>query len=167
MPIKRFGRAKPAGACGISAAPSRCWARSGSVRDRWSGPLPSSRKPPAPTARRAISTRVTRHISWGERIRFWERAAAIREYQEALLPPKTDSEGELPLPRLHLARVLGGLEEIGADAKEFRAFCRRFREEHPEAGASLFVQWFLAPTQPDFRFRVPSGRLDFGLPTSE
>jgi regulation of enolase protein 1 (concanavalin A-like superfamily) len=41
---------------------------------------------------------------------------------------------------------LSGLEETWDDSEAFRAICRRFREEHSDVGSSLFVQWFLEPT---------------------
>lgn len=44
------------------------------------------------------------------------------------------------------ASILSGLDEAYQDPEEFRAFCRRFREEHPEAGDSPFIQWFLEPS---------------------
>jgi hypothetical protein len=44
-----------------------------------------------------------------------------------------------------VASVVSGLEEAHEDSEAFRAFCRRFREEHPEAGDSPFTQWFLEP----------------------
>jgi hypothetical protein len=44
-----------------------------------------------------------------------------------------------------LAAGLAGAEEAYGDAAAFRAFCRRFRDAHPEAGHPAFVQWFLEP----------------------
>ncbi|MEK7400536.1 MAG: tetratricopeptide repeat protein, partial [Candidatus Poribacteria bacterium] len=45
-----------------------------------------------------------------------------------------------------LGRALSGLEEIYI-AEEFQAFCRSFREEHPDAGGPQFIQWFLEPSE--------------------
>jgi class 3 adenylate cyclase/tetratricopeptide (TPR) repeat protein/regulation of enolase protein 1 (concanavalin A-like superfamily) len=45
-----------------------------------------------------------------------------------------------------LGGTLGWLEEIYIP-EEFQSFCRRFREEHPDAGGSQFIQWFLEPTK--------------------
>jgi tetratricopeptide (TPR) repeat protein len=45
-----------------------------------------------------------------------------------------------------IASAASGLEEAQEDPAAFRAFCRRFREEHPKVGDSPFTQWFLEPT---------------------
>jgi len=73
-----------------------------------------------------------------------------------------------PANRLLLAVALGALEEAYEQPAEFQAFCRRFREDHPEVGASPFVQWFLEPTEPS---SPPTGALPtvherFGGPLS-
>jgi hypothetical protein len=45
------------------------------------------------------------------------------------------------------------LEEAAEDGEQFRAFCQRFRAEHPEAGDPAFGQWFLEPAEPDGGFQ--------------
>ena len=45
------------------------------------------------------------------------------------------------------ARVLSGLEAAYDAPEAFRAFCRRFQEEHPEVGDLPIVQCSLEPTQ--------------------
>ena len=45
------------------------------------------------------------------------------------------------------ADALSRLEEIYEKPEEFRAFCHRFREEHPGVGDSPFIQWYLEPTE--------------------
>ena len=45
------------------------------------------------------------------------------------------------------ADTLSGLEEAYDNPEAFLAFCHRFREEHPEVNESLFVQWYLEPTE--------------------
>lgn len=47
--------------------------------------------------------------------------------------------------RLAFPFALGGLESTYDDPAAFRAFCRRYREEHPELRHSSFVQWYLEP----------------------
>lgn len=46
---------------------------------------------------------------------------------------------------LEFSFILSGLEETYGDPEVFRAFCHRFREEHPQARDSPLVQWFLEP----------------------
>jgi len=41
--------------------------------------------------------------------------------------------------------ALAGLEEALDDPEEFRAYCRHFLEEHPEATETPFRQWYLEP----------------------
>jgi class 3 adenylate cyclase len=107
------------------------------------------------------------------------------ERQEALEQSQAAVTGARANPPL-LAVALGALEEAyeqpaelsgtprcaGAppthSLREFQAFCRRFREEHPELGASPFVQWFLEPAEPS---NPPTGALPtvyerFGGPLS-
>ncbi|MFQ5796066.1 MAG: BTAD domain-containing putative transcriptional regulator, partial [Candidatus Bipolaricaulia bacterium] len=43
--------------------------------------------------------------------------------------------------------ALTRLEEAYDNPKTFRIFCQRFREGHPEADGSPFVQWYLEPTE--------------------
>lgn len=43
--------------------------------------------------------------------------------------------------------ALAGLEEALDDPEEFRAYCRYFLEEHPEAAETPFRQWYLEPTR--------------------
>jgi len=64
---------------------------------------------------------------------------ASRKYQEALKQFQNTINYDL-------GGALSGLEEIYI-TEEFQAFCRRFREEHPDAGGSQFIQWFLEPTK--------------------
>jgi hypothetical protein len=86
-----------------------------------------------------------------------KRSEARKQLQEAAaLDDKPDHRNFIDL--------LSGLEEAYDDPEAFLAFCQRFRAEHPEAREWPFVQWCLEPAQPHFGFRVPSGRLDFGLP---
>ena len=61
-----------------------------------------------------------------------KRQEALQQFQEAM--PS--------------AYALSGLEEAYHDPEEFRDFCRRFREEHPEVSDSPFSQWYLEPAEP-------------------
>jgi tetratricopeptide (TPR) repeat protein/regulation of enolase protein 1 (concanavalin A-like superfamily) len=54
-----------------------------------------------------------------------------------------------------LVDVLSGLDEAYDDADAFMAFCRRFREEHPEVLNSPFVHWYLEPAEPEGGLRIP------------
>jgi regulation of enolase protein 1 (concanavalin A-like superfamily) len=59
------------------------------------------------------------------------------------------------------AELLGDLEAAADQADSFHRFCRRFRAEHPEAGASSPVQWYLERAEPIGVLRIPysvSGR---------
>jgi tetratricopeptide (TPR) repeat protein len=104
----------------------------------------------------AISTLGRGFLAQGDRV------GALRRFQEALA--LAEPEGlrgyllrpylYLPQPRPFVASALSGLEAVYDDPLAFRAFCRRFQEEHPVED-SPFVQWFLEPAEP---------RQDFGLP---
>jgi tetratricopeptide (TPR) repeat protein len=59
--------------------------------------------------------------------------------------------------------ILGGLEAAYDDFAAFRAFSRRFQEEHPEFGDSPFIQWFLEPAEPREGYGLPIS--DFGFDT--
>jgi tetratricopeptide (TPR) repeat protein len=52
------------------------------------------------------------------------------------------------MPAWPFAVALSRLEEACGEPAAFHAFCHRFREEHPEAVNSSFLQWFLEPTAP-------------------
>jgi predicted ATPase/class 3 adenylate cyclase len=65
-----------------------------------------------------------------------DREAAMRHFQEAItLEPNGPTS------------ALSGLEEACEDAAEFRALCRRWRAERPQAGTRPGVQWFLEPAE--------------------
>jgi tetratricopeptide (TPR) repeat protein len=83
-----------------------------------------------------------------------DRRAALKQFQEALtrVPPGTTVAGGWPF-LCTSAAVLSGLEEAHEDPEEFRALCRRYREERPEAPPSRFVQWYLEPAEPSSVFR--------------
>jgi tetratricopeptide (TPR) repeat protein len=83
------------------------------------------------------------------------RLEAVRHFQEAAACAALQNE--------FLLVVLSGLEEACGQPEEFRAFCQRFREEHPQVTERPLVQWYLEPSHPHFGFSI----LDFGLPTSE
>jgi len=74
------------------------------------------------------------------------RREAYRRFQGALLPACATRVG----PRLLLCL----LEEAAEDGEQFRAFCHRFRAEHPEARDPAFGQWYLEPAEPDSGFRI-------------
>jgi DNA-binding SARP family transcriptional activator/energy-coupling factor transporter ATP-binding protein EcfA2 len=69
-----------------------------------------------------------------------DRMEALRQFQEAaaLLGQK----GVYPL---RSPGVLSGLEEAYEEPEAFRAFCRRFRQEHPHISELPLAQWFLEP----------------------
>jgi tetratricopeptide (TPR) repeat protein/regulation of enolase protein 1 (concanavalin A-like superfamily) len=75
-----------------------------------------------------------------------QRREALRQFQQAMallkLNDRLHVEGR-PLPG-----ALSGLEEAYEDPESFRAFCCRFREEHPEVRDAPSVQWFLESTEP-------------------
>jgi hypothetical protein len=73
--------------------------------------------------------------------RFREAVALAGELGEYCLRPSLDFDCPNPL----VANTLSGLETAWDDPAPFRAFCRRFREEHPEIGNWPFIQWFLEP----------------------
>lgn len=82
------------------------------------------------------------HLARGER---WE---ALGKFRSAIALARTPG---------FLALVLSGLESAMEDASEFRAFCRHFREEHPDVGDASFGQWFLEPGEPAPGFEAPAG----------
>jgi tetratricopeptide (TPR) repeat protein len=79
-----------------------------------------------------------------------KRQAALRQFQEIVTSVRPSRLPWLESWRPPFAGVLSGLEEAYQNFAEFQAFCRRYREEHPEGGPSAFIQWYLEPTQPDF-----------------
>ncbi len=81
------------------------------------------------------------HLAQGDRVE------ALKRFQEglALVGPEGLTSPFPPLP-LAFPFILSGLEAAHADPTVFHAFCRRCREERPEISDSLFVQWYLEPT---------------------
>ena len=74
-----------------------------------------------------------------------DREEAIKQFQETLALARL---GTYWGRRFAFAdALLSGLEEAHNDPAAFRAFCRRFREEHPKVGELPFIQWFLEPTE--------------------
>jgi adenylate cyclase len=71
---------------------------------------------------------------------YGERREASKQFQKALVLEKTNVGA--------FAAALSGLEEAHEDPATFRAFCGRFREEHPEVVDTPFTQWFLEPGEP-------------------
>jgi DNA-binding SARP family transcriptional activator len=69
-----------------------------------------------------------------------EREAALRQFREGLALAGRDAR--------QLINALSGLEEAYQNHESFLAFCHRFREEHPEYGASPLLQWHLVPGEP-------------------
>jgi len=82
--------------------------------------------------REARATLYSGRVYWVQ----GKREEALRQFQEAiaLAGPSADA--------------LSGLEEAYDAPQAFRAFCQKFREEHPDAGDSPLVQWYLEPTKP-------------------
>jgi tetratricopeptide (TPR) repeat protein len=72
------------------------------------------------------------------------RGEALKQFQESARAC-TAYGGDRVL--WYLPPALSGLEEAYDDPEEFRAFCRRFREERPEVGNLPLMQWFLEPTE--------------------
>jgi hypothetical protein len=68
-----------------------------------------------------------------------QRPEALSQFQKAIAFVKRNP--------FFLANALSGLEETYEITEEFRAFCRRFREERPEVGNLPLMQWYLEPTQ--------------------
>ncbi|MFQ5795283.1 MAG: hypothetical protein ACE5JP_09570 [Candidatus Bipolaricaulia bacterium] len=64
-----------------------------------------------------------------------KRQEAVKQFERVMTLAKPDDSV--------LVDALSRLEEAYDDPEAFRAFCHRFREEHPEIGDSPFVQWFL------------------------
>jgi tetratricopeptide (TPR) repeat protein len=79
-----------------------------------------------------------------------DRVEALGRFQEAIALPWL--KGEFSLTP---TTALSGLEEAYEDPELFRAFCRRFREEHPQVTELPLVQWFLDPTELRSDFRLP------------
>jgi predicted ATPase/DNA-binding SARP family transcriptional activator/class 3 adenylate cyclase/regulation of enolase protein 1 (concanavalin A-like superfamily) len=84
-----------------------------------------------------------------------KRSAALRQFQEAITLIEPNPLGYQWFPEMRprkppFTSVLSGLEAAYQDPDAFHAFCQRYREEHPEAGNSPFVQWYLEPTICDF-----------------
>jgi class 3 adenylate cyclase/tetratricopeptide (TPR) repeat protein len=79
-----------------------------------------------------------------------ERQEALRRLQEALTIqyPHVRDGGAANVCGL----ILGGLEEAYEDPEAYRAFCRRFREEHADNDGSLFTQWYLEPGETSSKF---------------
>jgi class 3 adenylate cyclase/tetratricopeptide (TPR) repeat protein len=73
-----------------------------------------------------------------------ERREALAQFQEMM--------GHTRGAASTLADTLSGLEAAWADREAFTAFCRRFREEQPDAGTPTFTQWFLEPAEVETRF---------------
>jgi class 3 adenylate cyclase/DNA-binding SARP family transcriptional activator len=69
-----------------------------------------------------------------------KRDEASRQFQKALVPERANIGA--------FAAALSGLEEAHDHPEKFRAFCDRFREEHPEVANLPFAQWFLEPGEP-------------------
>lgn len=75
---------------------------------------------------------------------------ALRQFQAAIAVGKGEP--------MALASALSCLEIAYEDAGQFRAFCSRFQQEHPDlrpalqAGTGAVAQWFLEPARPDARF---------------
>jgi tetratricopeptide (TPR) repeat protein len=84
-------------------------------------------------------------VAWATRSlgqAYWaagERQKGLSQFQEALALLKTHP--------VALAITSSGPEEAYDDPAAFRAFCHRFREEHPEVNESPFVQWYLEPAE--------------------
>ncbi|MBI1926343.1 tetratricopeptide repeat protein [Candidatus Poribacteria bacterium] len=68
---------------------------------------------------------------------FQENVGFVIDYYKGRLKEVSDLFG----------RSLSGLEPASEDPEEFRAFCRRLREAHPEVGDLPFVQWYLEPAE--------------------
>jgi class 3 adenylate cyclase/tetratricopeptide (TPR) repeat protein len=64
-----------------------------------------------------------------------DRREGLRQFEEAMTLAKGDLFG--------LAAALSGLEEAYEAPQRFRAFCDRYRKEHPEEGAHRLLQWSL------------------------
>jgi tetratricopeptide (TPR) repeat protein len=71
---------------------------------------------------------------------------ALNCAQEAVTGIRWTRWGASVPPRM-LAVRLSELEEAYQDAAAFRAFCHRFRQEHPELERSGFGQWYLEPAR--------------------
>jgi class 3 adenylate cyclase/tetratricopeptide (TPR) repeat protein len=83
---------------------------------------------------------------------------ALGQREEALQHFEKVLSTDLGVPGLTLA--LGGLEEAYEDPEAFRAFCRRYREEHPEVESRRPAHWFLEPAVV-YPFRNVTGHDDF------
>jgi DNA-binding SARP family transcriptional activator len=68
-----------------------------------------------------------------------DREKAVRSFRQAIVLPGFDDFLGAPLA------VLSGLEGAYADPEAFCAFCRSFREAHPQVHDLPTVQWFLEP----------------------
>jgi tetratricopeptide (TPR) repeat protein len=65
---------------------------------------------------------------------------ALRQFQEVVRLAGSDAD--------RLVAAVSGLEEAHEAPGEFRAFCRRLREQRPETDAAPLAQWHLEPTWP-------------------
>jgi len=78
-------------------------------------------------------------------------AQAVKQFQRALDLLRDEAWGQVGFS---IALPLSGLERAQRDGKAFRAFCGRFRQEHPQAGKLSSMQWYL--DQARARADVPS-----------
>jgi tetratricopeptide (TPR) repeat protein/regulation of enolase protein 1 (concanavalin A-like superfamily) len=104
--------------------------------------------------RRAIP--LGREVGWREVATLWlgraylaqgRRQEALDQFRQAITVVSGDADA--------LAAVLSELETASESPEGFRSFCHRFRSEHPEAGASPPLQWYLEPAEPEGVLRIP------------
>ena len=70
------------------------------------------------------------------------RKTALKHFQKAI--PRVTAATHIH----HIVAVVSGLEATYRQTQAFRAFCHRYRTQHPEVKTSRFAQWFLEPAKP-------------------
>jgi tetratricopeptide (TPR) repeat protein/regulation of enolase protein 1 (concanavalin A-like superfamily) len=78
-------------------------------------------------------------------------AQAAKQFQRALDLLRDETSEQVSFG---IVLPLSGLESAQCDGKAFRAFCRRFRQELPQASKLSSIQWYLEPA--GARADVPS-----------
>jgi class 3 adenylate cyclase/predicted ATPase len=72
-----------------------------------------------------------------------ERQKAVQQFRSVVVLAEPEAVRQ---DTFSLAAGLSALESAYESAEGYRAFCRSFRQEHPQFESSSLVQWYLEPT---------------------